>query len=324
MKRYAGIDIGSNTILMAILESDGSGKLTLLEDMHEIARLGEKVDQLGFLQQSAIERAAGILRNYRAVCDKYKVDYIIASATSAMRDAENGAETATQFADILAAEVNIIEGKEEASVSFLGSIDYGAFHEYKSNTGEKRMVIDIGGGSTEIITGSGLEYGSAVSINIGSVRLTEKFFGQHPPKQTEIENASEFIRNEYIKSGFNPGVVNQVTAVAGTATTLASIAANIREFDSKAINGMSLNKDTIDEVFHLLLSITTREIIDKCGVHPKRADVITAGALILKNLTELAGFGTCRVSVQGLRYGLIFNKLLNEQPQSKFRGFSKV
>lgn len=313
MKRFAGIDIGSNTILMAILELDDSGKLTLIDDLHEIARLGEKVDKTGMLQPEAIERAAAILKLYRDECTKQDVGIIVASATSAMRDAGNGAETAGLFSQILGTEISIIQGRDEAATSYIGSIDYEIFHEYnKSENREKSLVIDIGGGSTELIIGTGTRFEEAVSINIGSVRLTEKFFASHPPTKAEMKTAADFIEAEYRKSGFYPGKTDRVTAVAGTATTLASIMANIREFDSGAINGLILSRDSITGVFELLQSITTAEMTAKYGVHPKRADVITAGALILKTLAEIIGFESCRVSVQGLRFGLVFNELINE------------
>ncbi len=310
MIRYAGIDIGSNTILMAILDWHESGRIEQVDDFHEIARLGEKVDETGFLQQEAIARASVILKKYSGICADSNVGCIVASATSAMRDAANGPGTAEIFSKILGTKINIIGGKDEAAISYLGSIDCGIFPDFGKSAGtEKSLVIDIGGGSTELITGRGMEFENAASINIGSVRLTEKFFAKHPPAGSEIDNAIGFIKSEFLKSGFEAGRIDRVTAVAGTATTLASISANIREFDSAAINGLVLGRDSISGIFELLLSISTTEMTGKYGVHPKRADVITAGALILKTLSDIIGFETCRVSVQGLRYGLVFNEI---------------
>jgi exopolyphosphatase / guanosine-5'-triphosphate,3'-diphosphate pyrophosphatase len=314
MKRYAGIDIGSNTILMTIVETDESGKITIIEDKHEIARLGEKVDQTGILLTQAIERAASILVDYRQICDFYEVKNIRAAATSAMRDASNGLEAASLFSEILGTAVEIIEGNDEASISFLGSIDYSGFNAITPTSvkNERILVIDIGGGSTELIVGSGIKFESSVSINIGSVRITEKYFSSHPPSQIEIEKAKDYIRNSYFDSGFKTGAINKCIAVAGTATTLAAISNNLREFLPFSINGLQLSKEKIKDIFNLLISIPVSEITGKYGVHPKRADVITAGALILGTLADLLDLDNLNVSIQGLRFGLIFDMMIKD------------
>ena len=141
--RYAAIDIGSNTILMVIAEQDASGKLTILADEQSIARLGEKVDLTKEIQNEALDRAVKVLENYSIICKDYDVKYISSVATSAIRDAINGNAVIEKLSSIINSQIKIISGEDEASLSFRGTIE-------EPLTG---TVIDIGGGSTEIISG---------------------------------------------------------------------------------------------------------------------------------------------------------------------------
>ncbi len=313
MGRYAAIDIGSNTILMTIAELGTNGKIAVLEDKHDIARLGERVDSTGLIQPEALERASNILKSYREICRSHNVESIRAAATSAMRDARNRDEAAAVLSDAIGLPIEIIPGKSEAALSYLGSVNYKdmTFPDTGYSSDKRTLVTDIGGGSTELITGRGLDFESSTSINVGCVRITEKFFGSHPPASHELKNAKGFITDEYRRSGFKAGTIDRCIAVAGTATTIAALNMKVLEFDYNQINGYVLTPEKLDEVMELLLSHSVPEIVKEYGVHPKRADVITSGTVILKALMDEIQLEEVSVSVQGLRYGLLFDLIKN-------------
>ena len=177
--RLASIDIGTNTILMLIAEIGKDGAMEVLRDEHTIARLGKGVDEKGSIQKETFARISNILKDLRSIARYYNVDRIIACGTSALRDAKNSRE----FLDFIEQEVNlkinVISGIEEAELTYLG-----ATSDLKPDiSGHRYAVLDIGGGSTEISFGNRSCMESAYSIDIGSVRLTERILKQSPPDQ---------------------------------------------------------------------------------------------------------------------------------------------
>ena len=298
---YAAIDLGSNTILMLIAEVLSDGTFKVLTDEHSIARLGENVDKSGMICDAAIKRASEILSKYRTICDKYQVTKIAAFGTSALRDASNGSEVIKIFSEILNAEVKIIPGDLEANLSFLGSIE----------NDDDCTVIDIGGGSTEFIAGNNSEVNYKRSINVGAVRLKEKFFAAHPPTADEINNAVEYL-NENFKAIEFDSINKHFYAVAGSPTATAAIYQNIREFDYSKIHLFELNSEIINSVWQKILNSSVEDIIQNYNMHPQRADIISSGTLILKTALEYFKAEQCTVSVKGLRYGILKNMITNQ------------
>ena len=298
---YAAIDLGSNTILMLIAEVLSDGTFKVLTDEHSIARLGENVDKSGMICDAAIKRASEISHKYRAICDKYQVTKIAAFGTSALRDASNGSDVIKIFSEILNAEVKIIPGDLEANLSFLGSIE----------NDDDCTVIDIGGGSTEFIAGNNSEVNYKRSINVGAVRLKEKFFAAHPPTDEEIKNAVEYL-NENFKAIEFDSINKHFYAVAGSPTAIAAIYQNIREFDYSKIHLFELNSEIINSVWQKILNSSIEDIIQNYNMHPQRADIISSGTLILKTALEYFKAEQCTVSVKGLRYGILKNMISNQ------------
>ncbi len=298
-KKYAAIDMGSNTILMVIAEVFPDKSFKILTDEHSIARLGEGVDKTGLINEQAKSRAIDIIKKYKNICNEYHVDKILALGTSALRDAKNGQEIIAEFREILDGEVGIIPGDQEANLSFAGTVEGS----------QLCTVIDIGGGSTEFITGESGEVLYKKSLNIGAVRLTEKFFSQIPPKPDEILKAVEFIVNAFDEIDADM-IYKNLYAVAGTPTTISAISQNIREFEYDKIHGDVLVPERINSVLNIVNSTPLAEIIEKYGIHPQRADVISAGTLILKLAMEFFRIGNCKVSAHGLRYGIL-KKMIN-------------
>ncbi|MBM2815891.1 MAG: Ppx/GppA phosphatase [Ignavibacteria bacterium] len=302
--KAAGIDIGTNTILMVIGRKLGDGSYEIIRDEHKIARLGEGSHKTGSINEEAAGRAKTILKNYRRILDDEGVIKIRAAGTAALRDAGNGPEILARLSDTIGCQIEIISGEQEAEFSFRGATE--------GNTGEREtkitqaIVIDIGGGSTEIIQGTDRKILYRVSLPIGSVRLTEKFFTNHPPAKTYEEQARTEIRNFLLKEKqFQTGC--PVYAVAGTATTFASAALRQTTFNYAEVDGYLLRKEMLDEIINRFLVISVEQIINDYGIHPKRADVITMGGIILSEILSLLKTGQCIVSCKGLRYGLLYS-----------------
>jgi exopolyphosphatase/guanosine-5'-triphosphate,3'-diphosphate pyrophosphatase len=210
-----------------------------------------------------------------------------------MRDAKNRDEVCDVFKKILKAEIEIISGDEEAQMSFAGTVE----------NSELSTVIDIGGGSTEIITGEAPNIQSRISIDIGAVRMTERFLKDKPASKENIAAAQQEIRQQLLKAGERETGI--LYAVAGTPTTLAAIAQGLQEFSRESIHGFVLKTEAVNEILEKLLKSSLEEVLKIPGVHPQRADILPAGTLILKEILEFLKADSCVVSTKGLRYGVL-------------------
>ncbi len=294
MKTYAAVDIGTNTILMTIAKGTSPNDFEVLDDIHSIARLGEGVGKDGVISTAAFRRAEAILAEYRRIIIQHKVDKVQAVGTSAMRDAANGSDIANLFSHTLSGDVKIIQGDEEAQLNFIGTVEDDV----------KSAVIDIGGGSTEIVIGESANIGIRISTSLGVVRLSEKFFRHDPPLASEVEAMANFIQNELINIDF-AGFYGKTYAVAGTATSLAAIDLNLKMFDRELIHNYILPFHKIDAIASQLLSMPSKNIETEYNIPPKRADVLPAGAMILKEITCAMSRDKVIVSCNGLRYGVL-------------------
>ncbi len=292
--RIAGIDIGTNTILMMVADKFETGQIMIIEDQHSIARLGEGVAHNKFINDKALDRAIAILKQYKLLLDVLNVDEIRAVATSAFRDATNASEITNIFESILSAKVKIISGEEEAYYSFIGAI----------NDDAKSIVVDIGGGSTEIIYGENGKVISTKSIDIGAVRITEKFFTGQPPSGSEISSAGKYM-TDLLNHSIKIDSYQKCYGVGGTFTTIAAIFLKIYDFERDKITNLTLKKEDFDIVFNILKIADIEKIVNDYKVHPLRADVLTAGNLIAIKTIEHLKVNQCIISPNGLRYGLI-------------------
>lgn len=294
-ERIAALDIGTNTVLMVVGEKCDDGSIEILRDEHSIARLGEKTDYTNLISEEALERTVKILESYRQICSDLKVDRIVTGATSALRDASNSKIASERLQESLGAKINIIAGLEEARLSFLGTVE----------TDDKVIVIDIGGGSTEIISGRNRILSDRTSLQIGAVRLTERCFSNQPPTINEKNIAIAEIENALLNVEWQKH--ESLYSVAGTPTTIAAVALGLGDFERDKIHGYELTRETLDEILHLFLKSTSYDLIRKYHIHPKRADVITAGALILREAMDHFDFTETTVSAKGLRYGILLD-----------------
>ncbi len=296
--RTASIDIGTNSVLMLIADVT-DGDIKVIRQYYDIARLGEGLSESGIINENAILRLSDILEFYYNECRQYKTEKIIAVGTSALRDAANNAEVIERIFNKTKIKINVISGLQEAKLSFSGAI----------NSPEKSVLIDIGGGSTEIITGKGQEIDYSISLDMGAVRFTENYFSNQPPTLLEIQKAGDRII-DILENSVDTHKLKNVSAfygVAGTATTIAATILNTTDDNIKAYDNFIINYDDLKSVFLKYISSTSDEIISKYKVHPKRADLISMGSLILICIFEYLKIEKLIVNSRGLRFGILKN-----------------
>lgn len=294
--KIAVIDIGTNTVLLLIAQII-EGKIETLNHAQRTPRLGKNIDAEGVIGKPAFIRVLEVLKDYKRIIDEYKVDKLIAFGTSVLRDVSNKDEFLNFIKDETGIDIEILESSQEAYWSYRGVIS--GIHE-NGNI----VVIDIGGGSTEISQGTLQEVQCTHSINIGAVKITERYFKNNPPSQTEINVASDFVRAAIMKIGDCDFTSSRLIGVAGTPTTLASIDLGLKDFDANKISGHRLSFSKIEEIFKKLVKMKTEEIREISNTTEGRADIITAGTLILLEFMKFGKFNELIVSERGVRYGI--------------------
>jgi exopolyphosphatase/guanosine-5'-triphosphate,3'-diphosphate pyrophosphatase len=303
MERIACIDVGTNTALLLVADLDPlSGRIHPVEHRQAIVRLGQKVDEGRVIRREAIDRLIDCLSSYAALCRSLGVTSIVAAGTSALRDASNRDAVIGEVLQATGIEIRCISGQEEAELTFFGAV------AGMEAVPEPFTVIDIGGGSTEIIMGTASSVERSVSIDIGSVRLTERFFTGLPPAPAQFEAARDEI-NRQLSANLAPFFSSrqEVFGVAGTLTTIAQVSLGDRRFNPEKVHGFRLQYDHVHRLLERLRSIPLHEI-EALGIPEGRADVILMGTLILHQFMRLLGVGTVTVSIQGLRYGMLRGK----------------
>jgi len=304
-KRVSCIDIGTNTALLLIADLElESGSILPVFHKQAILRLGKNVDAEKIIDQAALQRLIDCMVDYRRISDAHNSESIITVGTSALRDAKNCAEIIAAVELVAGVKIGCISGKEEAELTFFGAV------AGMDDLPQLFTVIDIGGGSTEISMGSLAALDESVSIDIGSVRLTERFFSKLPPSQKEFAAAKAYI-NQHFTSNILPFFAGRevVYGVAGTLTTIAQVSQGLKHFDALKVHNYPLQYQDLHD-FLEKLKVSTLEEIVQLGIPDGRADVITMGVLILYQFMRLLGVGEIRVSIQGLRFGLAQKELL--------------
>jgi len=300
--RVASLDIGTNSVLLLVAERDQQGSIRALLERATITRLGEGVDRTRELLPAASERTLECLRDYAAQLARFGVDRVAAVGTSALRDARGGAEFTARAAEVLGAAPEIISGPREAALTFAGSL---AGLDVPKERGVS--VFDVGGGSTEIVSGrldarGRPELGPAVSLDIGSVRLFERHVTHDPPTAAELEAVSDDVDRALARV---PAVSGEhLVGVAGTVTTLASVALELESYDSALVHGHVLDRETVSRVVQTLTTtpLATRKTLR--GLEPRRADVIVTGAVLVERVLAWSALPKLIVSDRGVRWGL--------------------
>jgi exopolyphosphatase/guanosine-5'-triphosphate,3'-diphosphate pyrophosphatase len=293
----AVIDIGTNTVLLLVAQLDEEGHITPLAYEQRVPRLGKGVDAHRNLQPDAMTRAVGVLREFSEILNPFRPSTTIVCGTSAIRDAANRDAFTALVKQAAGYDLEVLSGEDEAYWTYRGAIS--GIPEITQAT-----VVDIGGGSTEITIGDRERILSSVSLNIGSVRLTERLFAHDPPTDPELERAIELVENELARCSTFNFRASVLVGVAGTATSLAILAQGLRDFSAQAVMGYRMSAATVEHLFGTLRAMKTQDIRALSAIMEGRADVITAGTLILREVMMHFRFEEMIVSERGVRYGL--------------------
>lgn len=299
IQRVASIDVGSNSVLMLLAErtkTEQGWAWERLEDYAEVTRISEGLDASGVLAEHAVERTRAQLQTYVERAREQNVDQIVATGTAPFRRARNGAEVARALGDSLGISLDVVSGEREAELSQIAT--RAAFPALGAMT-----ILDIGGASTEVIALDGEGNASMVSLDVGAVRLGERFACARA-LDTERESAMKTAIAEAIAPAaplLLPG--RALVGIAGTVTTLATAAMQLREWDAEKVHGYALSAAAVCRLRDTLGRMSTQARAAMPGVPAKRADVLPAGAALLAALMEAAEATEVIVSDRGVRWG---------------------
>jgi exopolyphosphatase/guanosine-5'-triphosphate,3'-diphosphate pyrophosphatase len=301
----AAIDCGTNSTRLYV--ADWMGRP--LERLMRITRLGEGVDATGKLSPEALDRCLSVLRDYRAEMDRLGVVRGRLVATSAVRDASNGDEFLAAAAQVTGVGAEVLAGTEEGRLSMAGAVadldeEDGPF-----------LVLDIGGGSTELVAGSGPDDPAlaTVSLQIGCVRISERFLHSDPPTPEELEEAESMV-GDLLESTLAEqpafGRARTLVGLAGTVTTLSSLNMGLDEYDRNRVHHSVLTAGDVEAWYRTLAGEVQEARLDRAGMVPGREDVIVGGALVLFVMMTRLGFDHCLVSEADILDGMVAGLLV--------------
>ena len=298
----ASIDIGTNTILLLIAEVNlESRQIKTIENFYRIPRIGKGLSPGNQMPDENIKRMFDALTEYFEIINKYNCEKVLVTGTNALRIASNTPSIIREIKEKFGYELNVITGKDEAKLSYLGAVN-----DYQQN--KNILVIDIGGGSSEIIFGTERDIHFSKSYPVGVVTLTEKFFKSDPPDINDIENFIEHLQDFLNEVSNKVGKIDTGIAIAGTPTTLACIKLKLKYYNEDLVEGSTLNKRELRDFVEELSKLNSEEIIQKYSSIVKgREDVLLAGTIILSEIVKSLNIPEVKVSTKGIRYGAIVN-----------------
>jgi exopolyphosphatase/guanosine-5'-triphosphate,3'-diphosphate pyrophosphatase len=300
----AAVDCGTNSTRLLVVGAEGIA----LDRQMRITRLGEGVDATHTLSATAVRRTLDVLGDYGRRMNELGTSRVRAIATSAVRDAHNSSEFMNAAAEILGVGLEVLSGEEEGTLSFAGATAGlpAAMSELEC------VVVDIGGGSTEIIVGRPARHGRSAevrvrSLDIGCVRVSERYFAKDPPSGEELERARRAVLLEVRKVA--PGLSHlgrdtPLIGLAGTVSTLACLNVALSEYDRNRIHHTVLSRSDVEHWFSVLSKMSSRARLELPGMVAGREDVIVGGALVLIVLMEEIGCETCLVSEDDILDGI--------------------
>ncbi|CAN5452884.1 Ppx/GppA phosphatase family protein [soil metagenome] len=305
MTRVAAVDCGTNTVKLLVADIDVAAGTqdTLVREMR-IARLGQDVDRTGRLADEALVRVFAAVEEYAAIVAGHRVDAVRFVATSAVRDASNADVFARGIHDRLGVEPEVVSGDEEAALSYDGAT------RALADVPGPVAVLDIGGGSTELILGDAHgRVTAARSLDIGSVRITERLMASDPPTASEVEAATRVV-DEALDTlpshGVQVGDARTLVGTAGTVTTVAAVLLGLDRYDRERVHGASFPTAEVHDLAARVLAMTVAER-EALGVPSGRSDVIGAGVLILDRVLLRSGTGRLTVSDSDILDGIAWS-----------------
>jgi len=295
--RVAVVDMGTNSTRLLVCDVEGD-EIVELERRSTVTRLGRGVDTSRKLAGEAIEDVCTTVEEYLALAEGHDAERTTAIATSAVRDAENRGAFIGELRERFALDARILSGDDEARLTYLGTV-----HD-RPHT-DDTLVVDIGGGSTELVVGSGNEVSFHASLNAGTVRHTERHVMHDPASQSELETLANDVRSLIDRSleGSDFARARSGIGVAGTPTSLAAIEQGLDPYDPEAVHGFTLSLEAIQRMHSQLAAKTLAERLEITGLHPGRAPTIVAGVVILIQVMRAFGLTEIEVSEHDILYG---------------------
>jgi len=300
--KLAALDVGTNTVLMLVVERNPDGELRTLAELSRITRLGRGIESSARLDPQAAAATLDAIVEFTGQARALGAEKILAVATAALRDASDGAEFLARVRERAGIELEIISGESEAQLAWL-AVSRGL----KLDPAEHVLVVDIGGGSTELIRAEPGRRLDAVSLQIGSVRLTERIVKHDPPLIREAADLRLAVDDAIRALGwkFHPTLM---VGIAGTVTTICAFVLGLEHYDSKIVHGHRMQHREVLDAIARLCKIPLSERMKLPGIDPGRADVIIAGAAILERIMASFGLDEVVVSDQGVRWGLVWRE----------------
>lgn len=291
--RVAAVDVGTNTVRLLVADVDGRG-VRPVDRGREITRLGQGIDASRRLAPEAVDRTIAAIERFVVRARDARVDRLRVAGTSAVRDAGDRDAFLALVGQRTGAPLEVLSGEAEGALSYLGAtyeLDEGSY-----------VVCDIGGGSTELSTSA-----ASVSLDVGSVRLTERFLRSAPPDRREVDEARAYVRALLEGAGVDVPAGATLVGVAGTITTLASVVLGLEVYDRERVHRSKLVRDDVVRTTERLLSMTPDEIVALGPVEPGRADVIGGGAIVLAGVMDVLRFDEVLVSERDILDGLVLD-----------------
>ena len=296
--RVAVVDIGTNSTRLLIADVEGTGVEEVVRRT-TVTNMGRGVDHTGLICSEAIEDVCSVIADYKARYEEMGAERVMAIATSAVRDAANGEAFIAELRERFCLDARLLSGEEEAHLTYLGATAHRP-------ADDPTLVFDIGGGSTELVIGSGSEVGFHASLQAGTIRQSERHLTSDPPHPHELEDLASDIRNLIERAAaVQPDQARPIRAiaVAGTPTSLAAIDQELEPYDPGRVHGYRLGLQRIQRMLSRLSSLPLAERLRVPGLHPGRAPTIVTGTVILVQVMRAFGLQEIEVSELDILHG---------------------
>ena len=312
-RRIAAIDIGTNSFHLLVAAVDPKLRtFRIIQAEKATTRLGERDPETGELTEAAMQRGLETLRQFRDLAASHRVEQIVTAATSAVREAPNGRDFLQTILDDLGMEVDLVSGPEEARLIYLGVLSGMPFGD------RPHLLLDIGGGSTEIILADGRDARALTSTRVGAVRLQRDFVRDDPMPPQRRSFLQAFIQGslepavDKVRRRIKPGETPVLVATSGTAMAIGSLAASEEERPPRKLHGYRVTRQRLNKVVDRLITMTPAQRRELAPINDRRAEIIVPGALILQTTMKMLGVGEFVLSERALREGLIVDWMLRQ------------
>ena len=313
LRRIAAIDIGTNSFHLLVAAVDPKLRtFRIIQAEKATTRLGERDPETGELTEAAMQRGLETLRQFRDLAASHRVEQIVTAATSAVREAPNGRDFLQTILDDLGMEVDLVSGPEEARLIYLGVLSGMPFGD------RPHLLLDIGGGSTELILADGRDARALTSTRVGAVRLQRDFVRDDPMPPQRRSFLQAFIQGslepavDKVRRRIKPGETPVLVATSGTAMAIGSLAASEKERPPRKLHGYRVTRQSLNQVVDRLITMTPAQRRELAPINDRRAEIIVPGALILQTTMKMLGVEEFVLSERALREGLIVDWMLRQ------------